>query len=533
LLANADRICYDSDVDTKIRSGGLNMIDNIKVGRTIATHRQERGMTQQQLAAALSVSHQAVSKWENGAALPDIQTMIELTRLFGITVEQLISGDISNESKQATFGDRIGTHIDSITSFVEENIFGSKADEAQESEEPMHVPEDEASDTDESAHPCEQDFDIQRLLRMAPFMSKEALGSIIMEHKDRLTATDISRFAPFLNTSTLEELIQDSDDEINWEMLQKLAPFLKREMVDALAKAAAKGERIVKKVIRRTENSASDIEKSIEDVSQKIGSGMGKVAKQAIKFGEELMGGLTSVFSDAVCEKPKTSRAQALRLAAIDRALADGKWDWIAAHLSEIQDENVKGNIAQKALDLGMTDWVSANMPEYALIGDAETALENEDWGKVSELIPQMDKGYRLRAAYQAAKTQNWQWISENFEALEFGENAYEVAMLAYDSDMMDIVVSIADGVLAEKDIEKLMLSIIQNGDYEAASQLNGLVSSEFLENICMEKAAEGKWSETESFLAMIETEGIEHLMELAISQGDFDAIDILDDYLL
>ena len=50
------------------------MIDNRTVGRCIARLRVAKGMTQQGLAAALNVSHQAVSKWETGAALPDMQT---------------------------------------------------------------------------------------------------------------------------------------------------------------------------------------------------------------------------------------------------------------------------------------------------------------------------------------------------------------------------------------------------------------------------------------------------------------------------
>ena len=69
------------------------MIDNRAVGKAIASLRRMRGMTQQQLATVMNVSHQAVSKWETGAALPDIQTLLELTRLFGITVEQLLCGD--------------------------------------------------------------------------------------------------------------------------------------------------------------------------------------------------------------------------------------------------------------------------------------------------------------------------------------------------------------------------------------------------------------------------------------------------------
>ena len=73
------------------------MIDNIAVGKTIAKLRQNRNMTQQQLAAALNVSHQAVSKWENGAAMPDVQTLMNMTRLFGITMEQLLNGDVPED----------------------------------------------------------------------------------------------------------------------------------------------------------------------------------------------------------------------------------------------------------------------------------------------------------------------------------------------------------------------------------------------------------------------------------------------------
>ena len=64
------------------------------MGARISAHRKNKGLTQEALANTLGVSNQAVSKWENGAALPDIQTMVELTQLFGITVEQLISGDV-------------------------------------------------------------------------------------------------------------------------------------------------------------------------------------------------------------------------------------------------------------------------------------------------------------------------------------------------------------------------------------------------------------------------------------------------------
>ena len=103
------------------------MIDNRTVGKTIAALRQARGMTQQQLAAAMNVSHQAVSKWENGAALPDIQTLMELTQLFGITVEQLLSGEIPEPRLESDSGvslKNIGQFIDGMINDIG-NVFKS------------------------------------------------------------------------------------------------------------------------------------------------------------------------------------------------------------------------------------------------------------------------------------------------------------------------------------------------------------------------------------------------------------------------
>jgi len=71
------------------------MADTAAIGRAISQLRRAMNLTQQMLAARLYVSHQAVSKWEHGVALPDIMTLYSMCRLFGITMEQLITNDIS------------------------------------------------------------------------------------------------------------------------------------------------------------------------------------------------------------------------------------------------------------------------------------------------------------------------------------------------------------------------------------------------------------------------------------------------------
>ena len=70
------------------------MIDNAKVGRTIAELRKRAGLTQSELADRLFVTHQSVSKWETGAALPDIVTLHALSRLLGVSMDDLLSGSV-------------------------------------------------------------------------------------------------------------------------------------------------------------------------------------------------------------------------------------------------------------------------------------------------------------------------------------------------------------------------------------------------------------------------------------------------------
>lgn len=70
------------------------MIDNQIVGRNITMLRRRMKLTQQHLAGLVNVTHQAVSKWERGVTLPDVQTMLNLGHLFGVSMEQLLTGPI-------------------------------------------------------------------------------------------------------------------------------------------------------------------------------------------------------------------------------------------------------------------------------------------------------------------------------------------------------------------------------------------------------------------------------------------------------
>lgn len=74
------------------------------LGENIAALRKNKGFTQEELAKRLGVSPQAVSKWENGTACPDIALLPEIADIFSVTVDDLMRAPaerlISNENKQ-------------------------------------------------------------------------------------------------------------------------------------------------------------------------------------------------------------------------------------------------------------------------------------------------------------------------------------------------------------------------------------------------------------------------------------------------
>lgn len=64
---------------------------NLEIGAKIKQLRLARGMTQEQLGKPLRLSAQAVSKWESGATMPDIQLLPELSVQLGVTIDELFS----------------------------------------------------------------------------------------------------------------------------------------------------------------------------------------------------------------------------------------------------------------------------------------------------------------------------------------------------------------------------------------------------------------------------------------------------------
>ena len=78
------------------------------IGQNIKRLRRNADMTQEELADLLSVSSQAVSRWETGSAIPDISLIPAIVNLFGVTSDELLGIDVSQlQEKVAEYKEKL------------------------------------------------------------------------------------------------------------------------------------------------------------------------------------------------------------------------------------------------------------------------------------------------------------------------------------------------------------------------------------------------------------------------------------------
>lgn len=79
----------------------------MELNERLAQLRKEHGLSQNDLAEKLNVSRQAISRWEQGLAMPSSDNLIYLSRLYGITLDELIYEKEEIENEQAEEAEEI------------------------------------------------------------------------------------------------------------------------------------------------------------------------------------------------------------------------------------------------------------------------------------------------------------------------------------------------------------------------------------------------------------------------------------------
>ena len=218
------------------------------IGNYIASLRKKRGWTQRQLAKQLNVTHQAVSKWEKGATMPDIETLLAMSKLFGVTVDMIISAtteSVNNESNTSKLDDGNNQtpemeqlkkeKIESHMKYVIKNDYNNDDDSGDRGDNNVNV--HVVIDTDDDG----LDPSISKIVYLAPFISKDVLDKKFMtliEEKENLQSGIIMRLAPFLSKDVLKVSIDKiAEGDVDPKLIQYVAPFIdKQDLADLVRK---------------------------------------------------------------------------------------------------------------------------------------------------------------------------------------------------------------------------------------------------------------------------------------------------------
>lgn len=570
------------------------MIENRVVGKTIMTLRQGRNLTQQQLAAALNVSHQAVSKWETGVSLPDVQMLLALSELFGVTMEQLLNGEIPAE-RLGTDGGRdgrirsfVGGVFDELGSFFQtRGASAGTAGVAQEEKETPYTGE-AVSEPEGVEKNSGVEIDLEQLLNMAPFMSKSALTQMLKEHcgrlseaeiarvapyvdaaclnvlvrnsdggintdtlrriapfmeksmvaelllnsRQKLSASEIAGFAPFVDSACLEELIARSEENFSWDILKRVAPFLKREVVDALTRAAALGERYVRPASEELNKKAANVAKTLDGVSQRIGKGMDKALRKVARFGENVASEVGRAIDERKKDEGKATphdRRAALRKRALEKAAESGEWAWLSAHISEVTEYGLKEFVIAHAQKQGMKEWIWENMGEHADAAYVNDAIAAGNWAWLESHFELLEQDARARAALAAAEAENWTWLERVADRFEPGLCAGRIAQMAVEAGENMLAVQYARFELDLEQTGRLAEYAAEIGRFDFVEMIRDMLPPGRLFACCRKMAAEQGWSSAIRLVRGVTESCLEELMSAAVDAGDFVALDALD----
>ena len=200
------------------------MFNTKSFGAYLSRLRKAVDMTQFELAEKLSLTRQAVSKYETGDSFPDISILVQIAEIFGKTFDELIS------SGNPTKG--------------EVKILKNAFD-------------------DDEIH-------IDDIVNLAPLVKPSVLGAFSKKLSDGgIDVSHIISLVQYLNDGDIMRLINSVEyNALNGEMLEKIIPFLDTASKEAIFKRLIEGEtdwRFIKAVLPYFEDMTQQLEAAVVD----------------------------------------------------------------------------------------------------------------------------------------------------------------------------------------------------------------------------------------------------------------------------
>ena len=185
------------------------LFDMRKIGKRISELRRSKDITQTALADMMGISFQAVSNWERGESMPDISKLGDLSRIFGVSIDEILCN--SRAAK-----------------IVGEISAGEKPDDMTAEELAETAPIMTPSQAQENVEENIDKFSIAQLAELAPFVSSKLLAVIAHKFIDNgCSVAEIATIAPFMDEDDLGKIVFEMSDS-KWTVADfaLLYPFI-------------------------------------------------------------------------------------------------------------------------------------------------------------------------------------------------------------------------------------------------------------------------------------------------------------------
>ncbi len=178
------------------------MFDIAKFGGHLSRLRKQADMTQSELADRLNVTHQAISRYENGYCFPDVSILLQIAEVFGVTLDELIKAGKPTKAE----------------SVLLENVAAGNTEIAPES--------------------------VCDLVGLAPILKPSVLQKLSENCKKQgIDLTSLAELAEYLNDETVLSFLEQADfASVNGDLLTKLVPLLDIKSKSALFQKILDGQ---------------------------------------------------------------------------------------------------------------------------------------------------------------------------------------------------------------------------------------------------------------------------------------------------
>ena len=207
------------------------------ISKKISDSRKVNNLTQVELADLLNVSYQAVSNWERGQSMPDIEKLCDLSHILKISLDELLNSSYTAENVRMI--QETGTEVldeafiidaaalvkpKKLTKIVEQFVFSANA-------LVKLAPFVDTSLIVEKLEAISERLTIQDWIALAPFLKREEIDALFKPgilNRSSIATTDILALSPFLTSVKIKQMLDILIDckSLNLEDIHDFIPFL-------------------------------------------------------------------------------------------------------------------------------------------------------------------------------------------------------------------------------------------------------------------------------------------------------------------